>query len=170
MSTQDDKFFDLFILVIGTLIGITIALIFLARYIASGTQLQWVQSEPEYTAAVDQRLTPAGRVALPGDEGPGEAAPAVAAAAPTAASLTGEQVYNQACFACHGPGVGGAPKLGDVAGWAPRIRQGKATLNKHAIEGYQGTAGYMPPKGGRVDLSDDEIAGAVAFMAGKSGG
>ena len=37
-------------------------------------------------------------------------------------------------------------------------------LNQHALEGYQGDAGYMPPKGGRVDLSDDEIIAAVQYL------
>jgi cytochrome c len=86
-----------------------------------------------------------------------------------AAKLTGEQVYNAACFACHGTGAGGAPKLGDAAAWRTRTAQGKPTLHKHAVEGYQGAAGYMPPKGGRVDLSDDEIIAAVDFIVGQSG-
>jgi cytochrome c len=42
------------------------------------------------------------------------------------------------------------------------------TLAKHAIEGYTGSAGYMPPKGGRLDLSDDEVASAVEYMANES--
>jgi cytochrome c len=109
------------------------------------------------------------RVALPGDDIE-QAAPAVEAVpAPAAAKLTGEQVYNAACFACHGTGAGGAPKMGDAAAWKARVAQGKATLNKHAVEGFQGSAGYMPPKGGRVDLSDDEIIAAVDFIVGKSG-
>jgi cytochrome c5 len=59
--------------------------------------------------------------------------------------------------------------MGDAAAWKPRVAQGAATLHKHAVEGYQGSAGFMPPKGGRVDLSDDEIIAAVDFMVGKSG-
>jgi cytochrome c len=38
----------------------------------------------------------------------------------------------------------------------------------HALEGFQGTAGYMPPKGGRVDLSDDEIRAAVDYLLEQS--
>lgn len=167
-QADDQNFFNLFMVVIGALIGVTIFLIFLARWIASDSQLAWVKEDPAYATAVAERIKPAAQVTLPGDE---SAAGAVAmavpeAAAPVAAKLTGEQVYNTACFACHGAGVGGAPKLGDTADWKRRLAQGAATLNKHAIEGFQGQAGVMPAKGGRVDLSDDEIIAAVKFMSG----
>jgi cytochrome c5 len=170
VSNQDQNFFNKFMVVIGILIGITIFLIILARNVASDTQVAWVKQDPAVAAAVDERLKPVANVVLPGDPVAAAAgAPAVVAAdpvAPVAAKLTGEQVYNAACNACHGAGVAGAPKLGDGGAWAPRIAQGRATLNKHAIEGFQGKAGFMPPKGGRVDLSDEEIIAAVAFVAG----
>ena len=167
-QAADEKFFNLFMVVIGALIGVMFFLIILARWVANDSQLAWVKEDPAYAAAVDARIKPAGQVSLPGDEA---AAGAVAmatpaAAAPVAAKLTGEQVYNTACFACHGAGVGGAPKLGDTAAWGPRIAQGAATLHKHALEGFQGKSGFMPPKGGRVDLSDEEILAAVKFMSG----
>ncbi len=53
---------------------------------------------------------------------------------------------------------------GDKAAWAPRIAQGMATLQKNAIDGLQGSAGFMPPKGGRSDLSDGEINAAVEYL------
>ena len=70
--------------------------------------------------------------------------PVVEAAAepePVAETLSGPQVYNSACLACHGAGVGGAPILGDPEAWAPRIAQGIDTLTSHAINGYQGEVG-----------------------------
>jgi cytochrome c len=82
--------------------------------------------------------------------------------------LSGPQVYNTACFACHGAGIGGAPKIGEVAVWVDRIGQGTDVLRQRALEGYQGNTGYMPPKGGRVDLSDEEIVAAVEYMVEKS--
>lgn len=172
MSTEhqsdDQNFFNLFMVVIGALIGVTIFLIFMSRWVASGSQLAWVKQDPAYETAVSERIKPAAQVSLPGDEAAAGAVASTApeAAAPVTAKLTGEQVYNTACFACHGAGVGGAPKLGDAAAWSPRLAQGVATLNKHALEGFQGQTGVMPAKGGRVDLSDDEIIAAVKFMSG----
>lgn len=80
------------------------------------------------------------------------------------AATAGKAVYDKACQACHNMGVAGAPKVGDVAGWTDRIKQGMATLNDHAINGYQGANGVMPAKGGNMSLSDDEVKNAVAYM------
>lgn len=90
------------------------------------------------------------------------AAPAVYAA--EADPVAGQQIHQQACFACHGTGVAGAPKTGDKGAWAPRVETGMDTLVKHAIEGFKGEKGFMPPKGGRTDLSDEQVADAVAYM------
>ncbi|MBK6673004.1 MAG: cytochrome c5 family protein [Proteobacteria bacterium] len=76
----------------------------------------------------------------------------------------GTEVYEGACKACHGAGLAGAPKAGDAAVWAPRVAKGKAMLYDHAIKGFSGQAGVMPPKGGRTDLSDDLIKQAVDHM------
>ena len=107
-----------------------------------------------------------GQVALADPEEPAamQAAPSSTPEA-VAASLTGPQVYNEICIACHAPpGVGGAPALGDGDAWAARIAQGMDTLIDHALHGFSGSAGVMPRKGGRVDLSDEEIIGAVEYM------
>ena len=80
--------------------------------------------------------------------------------------MSGPQVYNEACIACHGAGIGGAPVLGDAAAWAPRIAKGEDVLGQNALVGLT-DVGYMPPKGGRVDLSDAEIIDAVAYMIGE---
>jgi cytochrome c5 len=84
---------------------------------------------------------------------------------PVAAPLSGPEVYNAVCIACHAaPGVGGAPALGDREAWAARIAQGMETLIDHALHGFTGSTGVMPRKGERVDLSDEEIIGAVEYM------
>lgn len=72
----------------------------------------------------------------------------------------GKTVYNTVCAGCHGAGVMGAPKFGDKGAWAPRIGQGMATLNNHAINGFKG----MPARGGAASLSDDEVKDAVKYM------
>jgi len=96
-----------------------------------------------------------------------DASPATPVSEPdaVAASLTGPEVYNEICVACHAPpGVGGAPALGDGDAWAARIGQGMDTLIDHALHGYSGGSGIMPKKGGRLDLADEEIIGAVEYM------
>jgi cytochrome c5 len=170
-ASHDRTFFDTFLLVLGILVGVTIGLIILARIIAANTSVANRAEDPVFQRQVEERIQPVARVAIAGQDNsslaPPAAAPAVAATA--AADLTGEQIYDQACVACHGAGVAGAPKLGDKAAWAPRIAQGMDTLHKHALQGYQGKAGYMPPKGGRTDLSDQSVMNGVDYIvaAGK---
>jgi cytochrome c5 len=80
--------------------------------------------------------------------------------ASVANATEGQKVYQQACFACHGTGAAGAPKLGDKAAWKDRIAKGKETLHKHALHGFNA----MPAKGGRADLSDEDVKAAVDYM------
>lgn len=87
------------------------------------------------------------------------AAPAPAAATTTAAAGGGEALYKQACVACHGAGVAGAPKFGDKAAWEPRIKTGLDALTASAIKGK----GAMPPKGGSA-ASDADVRSAVEYM------
>jgi cytochrome c5 len=77
---------------------------------------------------------------------------------------TGEQVFQAQCTACHTSGAVGAPKLGDEATWAPRVKTGYDALIASALKGK----GNMPPQGGG-DATDFEIGRAVVFMANKSG-
>jgi cytochrome c5 len=166
VRNPDQQFFDSFMLVMGVLIGIGVGIFFLARAISLDLQSDFVLSDPVVQAAIEERIKPVGRVALLGDEELAAAAAAIAAAPePVDTVMSGPQVYNAACIVCHAPpGVGGAPPLGDAANWGPRIAQGIETLHMHAINGFQGSAGFMPPKGGRVDLSDEEIIAAVDYM------
>lgn len=80
----------------------------------------------------------------------------------------GKKVYDSACTVCHTAGVAGAPKLGDKAAWGPRIAKGADTLHTHAIKGFQGQSGVMPPKGGSMNLKDDEVKAAVDYMISKA--
>ena len=80
------------------------------------------------------------------------------------ASTSPEELYTQACSSCHATGVLNAPKLGDKAGWEPRIAKGIDQLYASAINGI----GTMPPKGGRSDISDDDIKKIVDYMVGSA--
>ena len=80
----------------------------------------------------------------------------------------GESIYKKSCNACHGTGVAGSPKLGDTAAWETRIAKGNAILSQHAIEGFKGETGYMPAKGGSMNLSDDDVSLAVEYMVSQS--
>jgi cytochrome c5 len=99
---------------------------------------------------------------------PAPAAPAAipvsaAVSAPVSVADTGKTLYSQACIACHGAGIAGAPKMGDKAAWAPRMAQGTAILYQHAIAGFQGKAGVMPPKGGST-APDADVKAAVDYI------
>ena len=93
-------------------------------------------------------------------------APAAVAASNSAtpAKSDGKKVFDTACTACHGAGIAGAPKFGDKAAWAPRIAEGTPTLYTHALQGFQGKGGVMPPKGGYSSLSDADVKAAVDYM------
>jgi len=168
--SQDQKFFDIYSLVIGGLVAVALAIFVLSINLSESTQGVYTREAPEYKAAVMGRIRPVGQVYLPGDDLSEASTVATTAAEPepVAEVLSGPQVYNTACLACHGAGIGGAPVLGDAGQWAARIGQGMETLVGHAIDGYTGEVGYMPPKGGRLDLSDEEITAAVDYMVAES--
>jgi cytochrome c5 len=78
---------------------------------------------------------------------------------------SGQEVYEAACVACHGSGALGAPRFENKGDWGARISQGYDTLIKNAIVGIR----QMPPRGGNADLTDTEMARAVAYMANAAG-
>jgi len=167
---RDQKFFDMYSLVLGVLGAIALAILVLAMKISDLTQDVYTRDTEEYRAAVAERIRPVGEVYLPGDDQAGSAAmvETVAEPEPVATAMTGPQVYNSACIACHGNGVGGSPIVGDADAWAPRIAKGIDVLYDHAINGFNGEAGVMIAKGGRMDLSDEEVRSAVDYMVAES--
>ena len=166
-ASHDRKFFDTFMLVLGILAAVTIGLMILSGIISDRTAKKFHEEDPLRQEETADRISPVARVAVAGQDNTALAAPAAAPSA-AAVDMAGDQVYQQVCTACHGAGVAGAPKTGDKAAWAPRLAQGAETLNKHAIEGYQGKAGYMPPKGGRTDLTDQSVINAVEYMVAQA--
>jgi cytochrome c5 len=102
--------------------------------------------------AVAQRLQPVGRVEIRD-------------ASDTGTLRTGQQVYAAQCVACHGIGAAGAPKFGDAAAWAPRVKSSYEALLTSALKGK----GNMTAQGGG-EFSDLEIGRAVVYMANQGGG
>jgi cytochrome c5 len=80
------------------------------------------------------------------------------------AARSGEDVYKAQCSACHAVGAAGAPKFGDVGGWAARIGKGYDTLLTSALKGK----GAMGAQGGG-DFEDFEIGRAVVHMTNAAG-
>jgi cytochrome c5 len=125
-------------------------IVLLVNFVASGDK-SGAGSEAMSEQAVAQRIQPVGVVMLKD-------------ASAVLELRTGEQVYTAQCSACHAAGLAGAPKIGDEAAWAPRIKTGYDALVQSALKGK----GAMAAQGGG-EFSDFEIGRAVAFMANKSG-
>jgi cytochrome c5 len=105
----------------------------------------------------------------------GEAPPQVSAGKPSLPEFAdphlaaGRAVWIAVCRGCHETGVGDAPRLGDRTAWRPRIAQGRATLHRHAIDGFFGPKGtMMPARGGNPMLADEQVKAAVDYMVAAS--
>jgi len=139
---------------------IVVALAFIVPIVIIGLLSQLLTSTPHDTSGDEQRvlerIKPVGSIVIADVSVP-------------RGNLTGEQVYGQVCKTCHDAGLAGAPKSGDKAQWTARIAEGEKTLVQHAVAGFQGKAGVMPPKGGNTDLTDDEVHRAVVYLANQVG-
>lgn len=193
-APTDRKTFNLLAQVLGVLIGLAVLLFLMAKLIPARPATFQVSGDPAERQLVEERIRPIGQVAIAGEDntglrGPGAVIPTVdapapvqpvedtspAAAVPEAApavaqrAQNGEAVYKAACTACHGAGIAGAPKTGDAPAWEARLEQGMATMVKHAIEGFQGETGFMPARGGHMNLSDEQVREAVQYMVDQLG-
>lgn len=156
--------------------ALIVGIILLASF-AVGTYATGTDSKaftPEETA---KRIAPVAKLAVEGTQTQASAAPVAIAASATAvvkpvaipapaaapAKADGKAIYASVCSACHTAGIAGAPRLGDKAAWAPRIKSGMDALHASAIKGK----GAMPPKGGS-GAPDADIAAAVDYMVAQS--
>ena len=129
-----------------------IAIILIAQLVISSSMKAAPEGSATAEDAIVRRIQPVARVNVAGGE--------------AARDKTGEEVVKSACVSCHGPGSGGAPRIGDQQAWTQRIQKGLEKLTKSAVEGVRS----MPSHGGNTQLSDLELARAIVYMANRSGG
>lgn len=160
---KDNQFATQLLIIIGVLVGLTVLILALANVLISDVDFS---EDAVIQGNIEERIKPVGNVNLAGATvvatNTAESSASVAGdfTEPAADSgLSAEKIY-EACSACHATGVLNAPKLADKASWEPRIAKGVDQLYASAINGI----GTMPPKGGRVDYSDDDIKKAVDYM------
>ncbi len=127
----------------------------LSQYVANIRSID-KESPAMSNDAIAKRLKPVGELAL-------AAADAGAGAAAAAGKPDGKKIYDASCVACHASGAAGAPKTGDKAAWAPRLKSGMNALYASVLNGK----GAMPPKGGNAALADADIKAAVDYLAGQ---
>jgi cytochrome c5 len=170
VRNYDLEFLKRFSMVIGFLAAVTVGLILFAHHLNGSVQRD---PDPAAKQRVLDRIAPVGAV-YAGATGAAAQAEALKAAAAAAASQVayggttdGKTIYDNLCTGCHTSGAGGAPKL-DGAGMGGRAAKGLELLVKHAIEGYTGTAGVMPAKGGNPALTEDQVKVTVEWMVAQS--
>ena len=172
MRNYDLEFLKRFSMVIGFLALLTLGLILFARHLNSKVVHE---QDPSVRAHLVDRISPAGAVYAGATGAAAQAAAAAAAAAAATANVPfegrvdGEEIYTKGpCTGCHTAGVGGAPTL-SAAGIGARLAQnGMELLVKHAIDGFTGSAGVMPAKGGNPALTDEQVQAAVQYMVDHS--
>ena len=103
---------------------------------------------------IRERLEPFGALCRAGSDCGQAAAPV------SSGPQSGEDVYNQFCFACHATGASNAPLFADSEAWQPRIAKGMEVMVGSTLNGL----GLMPPRGTCMSCSDDELGAAVQFM------
>lgn len=164
--SNDLQFLKRFSLVIAFLALVAVVLIGLGYYI--GTK-QPRDADPTADARTAERIRPVGAV-YAGASGAAAAAAAAEAARLAAASqvaydgtLDGSVIYDKLCAACHNTGAGGSPTL-VRAQWDARIAQGMETMVRHAIDGFTGSSGMMPARGGNPALTDEQVEASVKWM------
>jgi cytochrome c5 len=147
-------------IVIAILVVFAIGIAFVARDV--GFQ-EDPGSSPGSDAITKQRIRPVADV-YTGEDG----ATAIQEAATTATpektvafdgSLDAEMIYKSVCAVCHGTGAAGAPIPGSEA-MSQRVDKGLDALMQTALNGLNA----MPARGGRADLSDEQVQAVVEYM------
>lgn len=160
MEEQTDSVFIKNVsIVIVLLIVFTFSIAFLARDVGFKEE----SDSPSRVTTTEERVKPVADV-YTGEAGAAaieEAAASLSVEMKVAfdGSLDGEMLYGSVCSVCHGTGAAGAPIPGSPL-WAERAAKGQDMLVQNAVNGLNA----MPPRGGRADLSDEQIQAVVEFM------
>ena len=153
-TQQSGKFFT------GSIITflLVFVLIQIILMLMQGIAKNVVSPESMTTEDITQRIKPIAEVYI--GEAPVIEVEEIITTEPSSNDGASNKVVTQVCAVCHSTGMMSSPKLGDAGDWAPRIEKGIETLYSNAINGLN----MMPARGGRSDLSDDEIKAAVDNM------
>jgi cytochrome c5 len=152
-QVADKSFVTTFVALISALVLLAAVLFMVGALVGVVGNVAPDDGSRKQVAAVE-RIKPVARVAF-----------AVPKPAGAELKLSGQEVYNKVCVACHAAGVMGAPKVGAKDQWEPRFAQGLDTLVNHAVNGIRS----MPAKGGNPALSEVNIKDAVTYMLGETG-
>lgn len=174
LTPSDRTFMKHFAIMIAMLAGTAVVLMIIGTFVWASLPKEGNQSEVQRAG---DRIAPISSF-YAGDTGRAAMEAAKASAATAAASQVayggttdGKVIFDHLCTTCHTNPATGAPDIHDKAAWAPRIKEGIATLVQHAIHGYQGPTGngpLMPPKGGNPALSDAQIEATVKWMVSQA--
>ena len=156
MSSQvaDDKSFVTTFVVLISVLVLLAAVLFMVGALVGVVGKVAPDDGSRKQVAVTERIKPVARVAL-----------AVPKPAGAELKLSGQEVFNKVCMACHATGAAGAPKVGAKDQWEPRFAQGLDTLVNHAVNGIRG----MPAKGGNPSLTEANLKEAIVYMLGETG-
>ena len=155
---EDNAFYRSFSGVLAGFVVLTIALVFLARYLQPESDVDF---NPSQGILAEQRIAPLGSVRS-GEAGAAALAEAQSAAVEPVveAAVNGSEVYGGLCKTCHDAGVAGAPIPGSDLMAAREAERGLDGLVQNVINGLN----VMPPKGGNPSLTNEQIQAAVEFM------
>ena len=153
-------------------ISLVVGIVLMANFAVGAYGGRSLEKDPGMAPeALAKRIGPVAKLQFEGSapvapaaDAPKVATATVAAAPAKAGKPDGKKTYDTACMACHATGAANAPKLGDKAAWAPRIKTGTEALYASVIKGK----GAMPPKGGNAALADADVKAAVDYMVAGS--
>lgn len=152
-QVADKSFVTTLVILISALMLLAAVLFMVANLVGAFSRVASDDGSRNQTAALE-RIKPVARVAIAQPKAPG-----------AEVKLSGQDVYNKVCMACHATGAAGAPKVGAKDQWEPRFAQGLDTLVNHAVTGIRG----MPAKGGNPSLTEANLKDAIVYMLGETG-